>query len=118
MNRRALGKIGERLARDYLKNRGYRILESNYRCSLGEIDIIAESRSRLAFVEVRTRSSQEYGTPEESITEAKKEKLASLCMEYLSTHKVEKEWHVDLLAVEMNSEGEVGRIEHIPDILA
>lgn len=118
MERRALGQKGEKLAQDYLKSKGYRILEANYRCSIGEIDIIAENKNRFAFVEVRTRSSREYGTPEESITEVKKEKLASLCMEYINNHKVSREWHLDLVAVEVNAEGKLKRIDHIPDVLA
>lgn len=118
MERRALGKKGEKLAQDYLKSKGYRILEANYRCSIGEIDIIAENKNRLAFIEVRTRSSREYGTPEESITEVKKEKLASLCMEYINSHKVAKEWHLDLVAVELSREGKIERLDHILDVLA
>lgn len=118
MDRRALGKLGEKLARDYLKSKGYRILDANYRCSIGEIDIIAENKSRLAFIEVRTRSSREYGTPEESITDAKREKLASLCMEYINSHKVSREWHLDLIAVEIDREGKLERIEHLADVLA
>ena len=117
MDRRALGQKGEKLAQDYLKSKGYRVLEANYRCSIGEIDIIAENKNRFAFVEVRTRSSVEYGTPEESITEAKKEKLASLCMEYISNHKISREWHLDLVAVEVNTDGKVKRIEHLLDVL-
>ncbi len=118
MDRIALGKTGEKLAQDYLKRKGYRILEANYRCTIGEIDIIAEKKGRLAFIEVRTRSSREFGTPEESITEAKKEKLASLCMEYVSSHNVSREWHLDLVAVEFNREGKLQRIDHLPDVLA
>lgn len=118
MDRKAVGKKGEKLAQDFLKSKGYRILEANYRSSIGELDIVAENKNRLAFVEVRTRSSAEYGTPEESITEIKKEKLVSLCMEYINTHDISREWHLDLVAVELNQEGKLVRLEHIPDVLA
>lgn len=118
MERRTLGKAGEKLAQDYLKRKGYRILETNYRTAHGEIDIIAENKNRLALIEVRTRSSRELGTPEESITKGKKDKLVLLCLDYIDSHKISREWHVDLIAVELTREGKLMRIEHLEDILA
>lgn len=67
MNKTALGKYGEDLASDYLKKSGYKIIERNFRIRGGEIDIIALDGKTLAYVEVKTRSSHQFGLPEESI---------------------------------------------------
>ena len=77
-SRKKLGAFGERIAGDYLKRQGYEILETNFRCSVGEIDIVARHGDYLVFVEVRTKRNLEFGTPEESITSAKKKKLIEL----------------------------------------
>ena len=75
MKRRDTGILGEKLARDFLKRHGYHILETNYRRPEGEIDIVAKQRDYLVFIEVRTKKSLQFGSPEESITPAKKERL-------------------------------------------
>jgi putative endonuclease len=74
-NNQRLGKYGEDSAAQFLANRGYQIIERNYRCPLGEIDIIARDGKWLVFVEVKTRSGGGYGHPFESIT---KEKLGRM----------------------------------------
>ncbi len=75
MKRRDTGILGEKLARDFLKERGYHIIETNYRCPHGEIDIVAKDKDSLVFIEVRAKRSLEFGSPEKSITPAKKEKI-------------------------------------------
>ena len=72
MNRQEVGKLGEKAARKFLKKRGYHIRETGFRCRHGEIDIIAQRKDCLVFLEVRTKSNLDFGTPEESITQAKK----------------------------------------------
>ena len=86
MKRRNTGILGEKLARDFLQKRGYRILESNYRCPEGEIDIVTRHADTLVFIEVRTKRSLEFGSPEESITPAKMEKLRAVASHYLQNH--------------------------------
>ena len=66
MNKRAFGAKGENLAADYLKSAGYKIVKMNFRCRLGEIDIIASKSGELYFVEVKTRTSKSHGNPLES----------------------------------------------------
>ena len=61
------GKQGEKIAAAFLKKNGYRIIETNYRCVLGEIDIIAREKVELVFIEVKTRKSGELGYPEEAV---------------------------------------------------
>ncbi|HIE17798.1 MAG TPA: YraN family protein, partial [Dehalococcoidia bacterium] len=86
MKRKELGAAGEKLARDFLKKKGYRIRDTNFRCREGEIDIIARKKDHLVFVEVRTRSTTAFGSPEESVTLAKKEKLISAALSYIGSH--------------------------------
>jgi len=71
MKRRDTGILGEKLARGFIEKQGYHIHETNYRCPEGEINIVAGDGDCLVFVEVRTKRSLEFGTPEESITPAR-----------------------------------------------
>lgn len=75
MTRKSTGALGEKLAVDYLTKRGYRILETNFRCKESEADIVALDGECLVIVEVPTKRSRKFGTPEESITAAKQEHL-------------------------------------------
>lgn len=114
MKRRDTGILGEKLAKDFLKKRGYRIIETNYRCRAGEIDIVAKHKDALAFIEVRTKTSQEFGSPEESITPAKRARLRATAADYRQTHdNLPPLWRIDVVVVEMNQEGKLSRIELI-----
>jgi putative endonuclease len=81
-----LGAKGEDIAVHYLKSRGYRILERNYRVRLGEIDVIAEQGDDLVFIEVKTRSDNLFGSPFESVTLQKQKQLSKVALEYISKH--------------------------------
>lgn len=114
MKRRDTGILGEKLARDFLKKRGYRTLETNYRCPQGEIDIVAKHKDSLVFIEVRTKTSLEFGSPEESITPAKKERMRAAAFHYRQTHhNLPLSWRIDVVAIELSRKGEPGRIELI-----
>jgi len=114
MKRRETGKRGEELARGFLKKRGYRIIETNFRCSEGEVDIVARHEDYLVFVEVRSKRSREFGTPEESITPAKTKKLKAVAARYLQDHENMPElWRIDVVAVDFGEGGKPGRIELI-----
>jgi len=117
-SRKELGDLGEKLALEHLRKRGYKIRETNFRCRQGEIDIIAQQKGCLVFVEVRTRTGAGFGTPEESVTAAKKEKLVSLALAYLQTHRnLPSSWRFDVVAVELDQAGQVSRIELIQDAI-
>lgn len=119
MKRKALGAFGEKVAVAYLKKRGYQIVETNFRCREGEIDIIARDKDYLVFVEVRTRRGSGFGTPEESITAAKKEKLTSLAFVYLQTHRKSPSlWRFDVVAIELDQEGQISRIDLIQNAIS
>jgi len=77
------GKKGEVLAKSYLVKNGYQILETNYRCPLGEIDLIARDGQDLVFVEVKTRTSRELGYPEQAVGAKKQRKISQLALFYL-----------------------------------
>lgn len=112
MKRRETGNLGEKLAQDFIKKRGYRILETNYRCPEGEIDIVARHKDSLVFIEVRTKTSREFGSPEESITSAKREKIRASAAHYQQTHdNLPSLWRIDVVAIELNQNGKPSRIE-------
>ena len=114
MKRRDTGILGEKLAKDFLKKRGYRSLETNYRCPQGEIDIVAKHKDTLVFVEVRTKTSLQFGSPEESITLAKKERMRAAAAYYLQMHSnLPQLWRIDVVAIELSRAGELSRIELI-----
>jgi len=114
MKRRNTGILGEKLAGDFLKKRGYKVLDTNYRCPRGEIDIIAKHKDFLVFIEVRSKTSLEFGTPEESITPTKKERLRNTAFHYRQTHSdLPEQWRIDVVAIELTPEGKTTRIELI-----
>ncbi len=83
MNKRELGKAGENLAAEYLQQNGYRILFRNYWCSKGEIDLVAQKGDCVHFVEVKTRTSDFYGRPSESVTWQKVDRMKSAAESYM-----------------------------------
>ena len=114
MKRRDTGILGEKLAGDFLKKRGYHIIETNYRCPEGEVDIVARDKDFLVFVEVRTKTSLAFGSPEESITPAKKERMRAVAYSYLETHdNLPQLWRIDVVAVELDQKRKPTRIELI-----
>lgn len=114
MSRRETGIRGEKLAQELLKKRGYRILETNYRCPHAEVDIIARQKDCLVFVEVRSKKNLRFGTPEESITFAKRSRLRAAAAHYLQTHEnLPSQWRIDVVVLELSREGKIERAEVI-----
>jgi len=114
MKRRDTGILGEKLAKNFLRKKGYHILETNYRCREGEIDIVARQKDCLVFIEVRTRTSLEFGSPEESVTAAKMEKLRTTAAHYQQTHDdLPQSWRIDMVAIELDRKKQPSRIELI-----
>ena len=109
----ALGRQGEQLAAEYLQRAGLRILERNWRCSDGEIDIVAADRRVLVACEVKTRSGTGYGTPLEAVTPRKRSRLRRLAVRWVVAHGVLfDEVRVDVVAVLRDQRDEF-TIEHI-----
>jgi putative endonuclease len=119
MRRRETGIMGERLAAGYLREHGYEVIETNYRCPEGEIDIVARHGDAIVFVEVRTRRGHEFGTPEESITAIKKERLRLTAARYLEEHAdLLGEWRIDVVAIELDSRRNPSRITLIDNAVS
>jgi putative endonuclease len=114
MNKHETGRLGEKLACDFLYRNGYDIIETNFRCREGEIDIVARQGDTLVFVEVRTRTGRGFGSPEESITPAKMHRLRTAAARYAeSRFGLPESRRIDVVAIEMTAGGRVSRIELI-----
>ena len=117
--RRGTGARGETIAADYLRRKQYAILAANWRCRRGEIDLIARDGVTLVFVEVRTRSSNRMGSPEESVTPAKQRRLAELAETYLLFAETQGRpwtgpWRIDVVAIRVRgSDGGLVDINHL-----
>jgi putative endonuclease len=108
-----LGRFGERLAAAHLEAKGYAILDRNFRCREGEIDIIAQNDGCLVFVEVRTRRGDAMGTALESITPLKCARLVAAADAYCEQHpEAVPERRVDVIAVDLTPGGRLLRVEH------
>jgi putative endonuclease len=114
-NRKSLGAWGESLAAEHLTAKGYEVVERNWRCGRGEIDIVARAGQQLVFVEVKTRRGQAMGSPEEALTQSKSKRLVELATIYAAQLEREVDWRIDLVAVELDSGGRLIRCEHIPN---
>jgi putative endonuclease len=114
-NRKLLGKLGEDAAEAFLSNRDYRILERNWRCRTGELDIIAEQAGTLIFIEVRTRrTTSRFGLAKESVDIRKQLKVKETAQFYLHRfQKYENSVRFDVIAVEISLDGVTHQIEHI-----
>jgi len=100
--RRHTGESGESLAAKFLKKNGYKIIEQNYRCKSGEIDIIARDGRVLAFIEVKARRTGGFGGPKWAVTPKKQRKISMVALEYLkSTEQIGKKARFDVVAVRL-----------------
>jgi putative endonuclease len=111
--RTRLGDLGEAAAQRFLLGKGYKVLAAKYRCRWGEVDLVAQDGPELVFVEVRTRRSTVYGTPEESLTPAKARRLLASSQHYLQRLAApDTPWRIDLVTVRVERDGLV--IHHLP----
>ena len=109
----ALGRRGEELAADYLEHEGFRILERNYRCSQGEIDIVAADHRTLVACEVKTRSGLGFGTPAEAVTGQKLRRLRRLTVQWAQEHHLTFDGlRIDIVGV-LRSGSDEFSIEHL-----
>ena len=97
-----VGNIGEQLARTHLEAKGYRVVETNYRCRWGEVDLITRDGPIWVFVEVRARRGDALVSPEESVTPEKARRLTMAAQDYLEQQKLATDdilWRIDLVAI-------------------
>ena len=111
--RSKLGAQGESIGAAHLEARGLRIVGRNYHTRYGEVDLIAEEGETLVFVEVKARRGTAYGTPEESVTPRKRERLTKTAQVYLAEHGLDqRHWRIDVVAITLRANGPA-TINHI-----
>jgi putative endonuclease len=98
------GKIGEALAVDYLKNKGYNIIEKNWRHSRWEVDIIASKNTTLHFIEIKTRRNKKYGLPEDKVGKKKIQNLINAAEQYVYKYPKWQRIQFDVLAILLNGQ--------------
>lgn len=104
-----MGGVGEKKAAKHLKKNGYKILEKNYRARFGEIDLIAENKGEIVFIEVKTRSDEEYGFASEAVNAKKQEKYRLAATEYLMRkEKTDSPCRFDVIEI---IDGEINHIK-------
>ncbi len=116
MDKRSLGSFGERQAAAYLRRKGYNIIEMNFSCRAGEIDVIAENKEYVVFAEVKLRKNADHGEAREFVTAAKQRRIIKTAQLWLCTHESEKQPRFDVVEV-YAPDGERGRVtvNHIED---
>ena len=105
-----IGEIGERLATKFLEQKGFVIIDRNYRTRFGEIDIIAKDKKELIFVEVKAKNTSRFGKPYEMVTKRKKRKLRMTAKSYLQDSRIDSgntPWRIDVISIDY----ETGKIE-------
>jgi putative endonuclease len=115
---RTVGAAGEQLAAGWLERSGYKIVARNYRCAGGEVDLVAEDRGEVVFVEVRTRRAGGLVGPEESLTRRKQQRILRAAEHFLhACDGAERPWRVDLVAIEVGPSGRVDRVDHLRSVV-
>jgi len=110
--RQIFGQEGERIAERYLSKKGYRLVERNYRCPVGEVDLIVLDRRVIVFVEVKTRRHERFGPPLESVHPRKQQKMIKAALWFLSDHKLhERDARFDVVGISFGGQEPV--VEHI-----
>ena len=98
------GQRGEEIACQALKKMGYRVLDKNFSCRHGELDIVAEDNDVVCFIEVKARSSEDYGLPEEAVTHWKKRKLLNTAFVYIEKKKIkDRDMRFDIISVDLKT---------------
>jgi putative endonuclease len=114
MQEKELGKKGEEVALRFLKKKGYKIIQQNYICEMGEMDIIAREKDTLVFVEVKTRTSMAFGPPQLAVNSTKQMQLSKVALYFLKEKRLEDtKARFDVVAILVRPKGE--EIELIKD---
>lgn len=115
--RKLIGNYGEKLAMNYLVRNGYNILGTHFSGRFGEIDIVASKLGTIHFVEVKSRTSNYSGSPEEGLTWAKVKKLEMTCKHYIYKKKIQTDnYQLDLMAIEIDKLNRKAKIRHYKGI--
>ncbi|KKQ57253.1 MAG: hypothetical protein US74_C0006G0037 [Parcubacteria group bacterium GW2011_GWA2_38_13] len=101
-SKKDIGNYGEKLAKKFLKRQGYKIIDKNYRTKSGEIDIIARDKESLVFVEVKTRSSAEFGDPEMNLHPRKIQNFRAATQIYISEKNINCGYSLDVISIDLS----------------
>jgi putative endonuclease len=106
------GKTGEDIAAAFLKKKRYKIIERNYKCVFGEVDIVARDMNDIVFIEVKSRKSKDFGEPEDAVTLNKQRKISKVALNYLKDrHLDDRDARFDVIAIKLSTEGSI--VKHI-----
>ncbi len=116
--RKNLGKMGEELAEEYLKDKGFAILQKNYSTSLGEIDIIAKKDNKICFIEVKTRTNEDKGKPYEAVNKRKINHLKSATTLYLLKNSYKEcKLSLDTISIVLNKDNSIKKLMYFENIM-
>jgi len=112
-HQKRLGDWGEAEARRYLETKAYVFMEGNFRVPEGEIDLVMQDGDIVVFIEVKTRTSDSFGTPEESVSREKRKRLIRAAWAFLQAReKIEASWRIDVVAIEASPNWTIQRLDH------
>lgn len=112
-----LGRRGEEAAFQFLRKKGYRIIEKNYVCKMGEMDIIAKEKDTLVFIEVKTRTSSLFGPPQLAVNFSKQRQLSKVALNYLKEKRLgDVKARFDVVAILLDQKEEVELIQNAFDL--
>lgn len=115
MNNKEVGDLGEGIAVEYIKKKGYILIQRNFRCKQGEVDIIAKDKDEYVFIEVKTRNSKRFGQPAEAVNCLKKKHIYNVTRYFLYKYKIENSSiRFDVVEILLNKDGY--KLNHIKQI--
>jgi len=114
--RQRLGKFGEAIAENYLAHYGYAPIGRNFKTYYGEIDLIAQKGDEILFCEVKTRSADDYGYPEESVDRRKIRHLIKAAVSYLEWKRIDKFWRLDIISISISKREKKAKIKWFKNI--
>jgi putative endonuclease len=119
MKKAELGRMGEKIAENYLKKNGYQIIEKNFKTKYIEIDIVAKKDNIFVFIEVRSKSNDNFGNPEETVNEIKKQKLKNSAFSYVIFKKYHGLYKIELISIilDKDKKDEAMKLKHYKDII-
>jgi len=111
-----IGELGESISESYLKNSGYKILEKNFKCKCGEIDLIASNEGYICFIEVKTRYGTNFGMPSEAVVFSKQHKINKTAEVYILKKNINNwNFRFDVIEVLLNGDNNDFSVNHIQD---
>ena len=118
MNNLKLGALGESIAKKFLEDKGYKIIEQNCRNRYGEIDLVAKNKGDLVFVEVKTRIGERFGTPEDALNKNKIHRLVQNAQAYIVKRKYNMvKYRIDAICIVVDKNQQLKRLNHYENII-